>query len=231
MRNSIYPFQLPPLPYAYEALEPHFDEKTMRIHHDKHHRAYVDKLNAALKDHPLLHGMPVEELLRDPDRIPEAIRTAVRDNGGGHLNHQLFWTLIGPPGQSGPQGRLLETINSSFDSVESLRAKFNEVAIGHFASGWTFLVADAKKQSLDILSLPNHQLAGGQSQTGGKPRAGSMASTYLRSGIGKMKAESCSSRNANRTLARDQAIRDTAVTTGLPQAQTGFSVALRCSLL
>ena len=165
MRNSIYPFQLPPLPYAYEALEPHFDEKTMRIHHDKHHRAYVDKLNAALKDHPLLHGMPVEELLRDPDRIPEAIRTAVRDNGGGHLNHQLFWTLIGPPGQSGPQGRLLEAINSNFDSVESLRAKFNEVAIGHFASGWTFLVADAKKQSLDILSLPNHQCVLGMHET------------------------------------------------------------------
>ena len=157
MTTSSYPFELAPLPYAYEALEPHVDARTMRIHHDEHHRSYVDKLNAALKDHPQLHGMTVVELLRNLQRVPEAIHNAVRDNGGGHLNHQLFWDLIGPPGQPAPTGRLKEAIDSRFGSIEAFRAKFSDVAIRHFASGWTFLVADAKEQTLEILSLPNHQ--------------------------------------------------------------------------
>jgi len=164
MTTSSYPFELAPLPYDYAALEPHIDERTMRIHHDKHHRSYVDKLNGALKDHPRLHGMTLVELLRNLERVPEAIRTAVRDNGGGHLNHQLFWELIGPPGPPAPTGRLKEAIESRFGSLEAFRAKFTDVATKHFASGWTVLVADAKAQTLEIVSLPNHQcvLAAGQ---------------------------------------------------------------------
>lgn len=165
MKSPYYPFELPALPYACAALEPHFDEQTVGIHHDKHHRAYVDKLNAALKDHPQLHDMSVEELLRNPDRIPESIRTEVHNNGGGHLNHQLFWILIAPPPQSGPTGQLLRTINSKFGSIESFRTEFNKVALKHFASGWTFLVADVRKQSLEILSLPNHECVLGMNKT------------------------------------------------------------------
>lgn len=165
MTTSSYPFELAALPYGYAALEPHIDERTMRIHHDKHHRSYVDKLNGALKDHPQLHGMTLVELLRNLEQVvPEAIRTAVRDNGGGHLNHQLFWELIGPPGQPAPTGRLKAAIESRFGSLEAFRAKFTDVAVKHFASGWTFLVADAKAQTLEVVSLPNHQcvLAAGQ---------------------------------------------------------------------
>ena len=135
------------------ALEPHVDERTLRIHHDKHHRAYVDKLNAALKDHPQLHDMTVMELLRNLERVPKAIRGAVPDNGGGHLNHQLFWDLTGPPGLPAPTGRFKEAMDSRFGSIEAFRAKFSDVAINHFASGWTFLVADAKEQTLEILSV------------------------------------------------------------------------------
>jgi Fe-Mn family superoxide dismutase len=157
MTNSTYPFELPPLPYAPEALEPHVDARTMRIHHDEHHRVYVEKLNAALEGHPQLHGQTIEDLLRGLDRIPEAIRTAVRNNGGGHLNHGLLWSLIAPPGQAGPTGRLLEALQASFGSVEAFRKRFSEAATGHFASGWAFLVADSKQQTLKVLSLPDHQ--------------------------------------------------------------------------
>ena len=157
MTNSTYPFELPPLPYAPEALEPHVDARTMRIHHDEHHRVYVERLNAALKDHPQLHGQTIEDLLRGLDRVPEGIRTAVRNNGGGHLNHSLLWSLMAPPGQAGPTGKLLEALKASFGSVEAFRKRFSEVATGHFASGWAFLVADSKKQTLEVLSLPDHQ--------------------------------------------------------------------------
>jgi Fe-Mn family superoxide dismutase len=157
MTNSTYPFELPPLPYAPEALEPHVDARTMRIHHDEHHRVYVERLNAALKDHPQLHGQTMVDLLRGLDRAPEDIRTAVRNNGGGHLNHSLLWSLIAPPGQVGPTGKLLGALQASFGSVEAFRKRFSEVATGHFASGWAFLVADAKKQALKVLSLPDHQ--------------------------------------------------------------------------
>jgi Fe-Mn family superoxide dismutase len=129
----------------------------MRIHHDEHHRVYVERLNAALKDHPQLHGRTIEDLLRGLDRAPEGIRTAVRNNGGGHLNHSLLWSLMAPPGQVGPTGKLMEALKASFGSVEAFRKRFSEVATGHFASGWAFLVADSKKQTLKVLSLPDHQ--------------------------------------------------------------------------
>lgn len=156
MMNNTYPFALPPLPYAPEALEPHVDARTMRIHHDEHHRVYVEKLNAALKDHPQLHGHTIEDLLRSIDRMPEGIRTAVRNNGGGHLNHSLLWSLTAPPGQVGPTGTLLAALKVSFGSVEEFRKRFTEVATGHFASGWAFLVADSSL-TLKVISLPDHQ--------------------------------------------------------------------------
>ena len=157
MTNPTYPFELPPLPYAPEALEPHVDARTMRIHHDEHHRVYVERLNLALEAHPQLHQQTIDDLLRGLERVPEAIRTAVRNNGGGHLNHGLLWSLIAPPGQTGPTGKLLEALKAGFGSVEAFRKRFSEVATGHFASGWAFLVADSKKQTLKVLSLPDHQ--------------------------------------------------------------------------
>jgi Fe-Mn family superoxide dismutase len=165
MTNQAYPFELPPLPYAPEALEPHFDARTMRIHHGEHHRVYVEKLNAALEDHPGLHGRSIENLLRNLDRIPPDIRPAVRNNGGGHLNHSLFWSLIGPPAQGAPTGPLLDAVTDSFGSLAALRSKFDEVATAHFASGWVFLVADTSKNALEVSSLPDHHCVLGTHQT------------------------------------------------------------------
>ena len=165
MTNNTYPFALPPLPYAPEALEPHVDARTMRIHHDEHHRVYVEKLNAALKDHPQLHGHTLEDLLRSIDRMPEGIRTAVRNNGGGHLNHSLLWSLTAPPGQVGPTGTLLAALKASFGSVEEFRKRFTEVATGHFASGWAFLVADSSAD-------PQGHLAAGSPVRAGHARDG-----------------------------------------------------------
>jgi superoxide dismutase, Fe-Mn family len=165
MTHQTYPFSLPPLSYSTDALEPHFDARTMRIHHDEHHRAYVERLNAALKDHPGLHGRNIENLLRNLNRIPPDIRPAVRNNGGGHLNHSLFWNLIGTPGQHAPTGPLLTALTDSFGSLEAFQSKFRDAAIGHFASGWVFLVADARKNVLEVLSLPDHHCVLGTHQT------------------------------------------------------------------
>ena len=165
MTTQTYPFELPPLPYAPDALEPHFDARTMGIHHDEHHRVYVERLNAALKDHPGLHGRTIENLLRNLNRIPPDIRPAVRNNGGGHLNHSLFWSLIAAPGKQAPTGLLLDALTDSFGSLEAFRSKFGEVATGHFASGWVFLVADARKNALEVLALPDHHCVLGTHQT------------------------------------------------------------------
>jgi len=165
MTTQTYPFELPPLTFAPEALEPHFDARTMRIHHDEHHRVYVERLHAALKDPPGLHARTIENLLRNLNRIPSDIRPAVRNNGGGHLNHSLFWSLIAPPGQHAPTGPLLAAVTENFGSVGALRLKFREVAIGHFASGWAFLVADTRKNALEVLSLPDHHCVLGTHQT------------------------------------------------------------------
>jgi Fe-Mn family superoxide dismutase len=151
-----FPFQLSPLPYAYDALEPHFDEQTMHLHHDAHHKAYVDKLNEALKDYPQLHKMTAEELLRKLPEIPEAIRAVVRNNAGGHINHDFFWNVIGPPAKAAPNGVLLDALNSNFGSVDDFKKKFTEQAARQFASGWTCLVADARHGVLEIVQLPNH---------------------------------------------------------------------------
>ena len=154
-RLPTYPFSVPPLRFAYDALEPYIDERTMRLHHDRHHAAYVDGLNATLEDHPELHGKSIEAILRELDRVPESIRAAVRDHGGGHANHQFFWKVIGPPGTA-PRGEMLSALEADFGSFEHFKSRFTEVAVGHFASGWAFLVLDPGSGRLEVLSLPNH---------------------------------------------------------------------------
>jgi Fe-Mn family superoxide dismutase len=146
------PFELPPLPYDYGALEPHIDEQTMRIHHDKHHQAYVDNANKAL-DGTEWADRPVEQILGDLDLIPEDIRTAVRNNAGGHANHTLFWEIMGPDGGGEPSGALADAINDTFDSFETLKDQVNDAGVKRFGSGWTWLVWDGT--GLAVRSTPN----------------------------------------------------------------------------
>src|SRR3990172_3621264 len=129
-----------PLPYAYNALEPHIDEQTMRIHHDKHHAAYVTNLNAALEKHPALQSKAVDDLLKTIGSVPEDVRTAVRNNGGGHANHTLFWELMGPGAGGAPTGALAEAIRSAFGSFDAFKDQFAKAAMGRFGSGWAWLV-------------------------------------------------------------------------------------------
>ena len=132
--------QLPPLPYGYDALEPHIDTLTMQIHHDKHHAAYLNNLNAALEKHPELQAKRVEELLADLSRVPEDIRTAVRNNGGGHVNHTMFWEIMGPGKGGVPSGAVGDAIKSSFGSFDAFKEQFTKAAVGRFGSGWAWLL-------------------------------------------------------------------------------------------
>jgi len=147
-------FELPKLPYAYNALEPHIDEQTMTIHHTKHHQGYVTKANAALEGHPDLASKSVEELMAMLDQVPEAIQTAVRNNGGGHANHSLFWEIMAPNGGGEPTGELASAITSTFGSFGSFKEQFAAAAAGRFGSGWAWLVVD-KSGALAIMSTPN----------------------------------------------------------------------------
>ena len=133
-------FTLPPLPYDYNALEPHIDEQTMRIHHDKHHAAYVTNLNAALEKHPELQQKSIEDLLKGINTVPEDIRTAVRNNGGGHSNHTMFWELMGPGKGGAPAGALGAAINSAFSTFDSFKEQFAKAGAGRFGSGWVWLI-------------------------------------------------------------------------------------------
>jgi len=144
---------LPTLPYAFDALEPHIDARTMEIHHGKHHQAYVTNLNAALEKAPDLAGASLEQLLGDLSTVPEAIRTAVRNNGGGHWNHALFWTLMAPNGGGEPSGDVLAAITSAFGSFATFREQFQAAAMSRFGSGWAWLVSD--NGTLSIMSTPN----------------------------------------------------------------------------
>ena len=144
---------LPALPYATAALEPHIDARTMEIHHGKHHQAYVTNLNAALEKAPELAGRSLYDLLRDLNAVPESIRTAVRNNGGGHWNHALFWTLMSPNGGGEPTGDLGTAITKAFGSFATFREQFQAAAMGRFGSGWAWLVSDMG--SLSITSTPN----------------------------------------------------------------------------
>jgi superoxide dismutase, Fe-Mn family len=153
---------LPPLPYAYNALEPHIDEQTMRIHHTKHHQTYVDKLNAALAKHPELENKPVEELLRNLNAVPEDIRSAVRNHGGGHVNHTFFWNAM-TPHSSAPSGNIAEAINHTFGSFEKFKEEFTNSALALFGSGWTWLVLNNGK--LEIMNTPNQDNPMSQGKT------------------------------------------------------------------
>jgi Fe-Mn family superoxide dismutase len=144
---------LPPLPYPANALEPHIDAQTMEIHHGKHHNAYVTNLNAALEKAPELADKSLEDLLRNLNSVPEAVRTAVRNNGGGHWNHSQFWKTMGPNGGGGPTGKLADAINAAFGDFEKFKEQFNAAGAGRFGSGWVWLVNEGGK--LAITSTPN----------------------------------------------------------------------------
>jgi superoxide dismutase, Fe-Mn family len=146
--------QLPDLPYAHNALEPTIDEQTMQIHHGKHHNAYVTNLNNALEGHADLQGKSAEELISNLDAVPEGIRTAVRNNGGGHVNHTMFWAIMGPNGGGAPTGELAEAINSTFGSFDEFKAKFKAAAVGQFGSGWAWLSVDSSG-GLVVHGMPN----------------------------------------------------------------------------
>jgi Fe-Mn family superoxide dismutase len=145
--------QLPALPYAHDALEPHIDTQTMEIHHGRHHATYVNNLNAALEAHADLQGKSVEELISNLDALPESIRTAVRNNGGGHANHTLFWEILSPNGGGAPAGELADAINAAFGSFDNFKAEFAKAATTRFGSGWAWLTAEGGKVA--ITSTPN----------------------------------------------------------------------------
>jgi superoxide dismutase, Fe-Mn family len=147
-------FTLPPLPYAYNALEPNIDEQTMRIHHDKHHAGYIKNLNAALEGESALADLPIDKLLAQLSKVPDAKRTAVRNNGGGHFNHTLFWEILAPGGARAPGGDLAAAIGKSFGSVDAFKEQFSKACMGRFGSGWGWLTA-ARGGALAIESTPN----------------------------------------------------------------------------
>ncbi|ABY45290.1 superoxide dismutase [Mn] [Bacillus mycoides] len=145
--------ELPNLPYAYDALEPHFDKETMNIHHTKHHNTYITNLNAALEGHAELADKSVEELVANLNEVPEAIRTAVRNNGGGHANHTFFWTILSPNGGGQPVGELATAIEAKFGSFDAFKAEFAKAGATRFGSGWAWLVVN--NGELEVTSTPN----------------------------------------------------------------------------
>lgn len=147
-------FSLPALPYAHNALEPHIDEMTMQIHHGKHHQAYINNANAALEKHPELQNKSVEDLLKNLNMVPEDIRTAIRNNAGGHANHSLFWTVMGPGKGGEPKGALGEAIKSTFGGFDKFKEEFTKAATTRFGSGWAWLCVDAKG-GLTVTSTAN----------------------------------------------------------------------------
>ena len=145
-------FEVPPLPYDYDALEPHIDEQTMRVHHDKHHQAYVDNANAALDGTPLA-DQSIEQVLTNLETLPDDKQAAVRNNVGGHANHSLFWEIMGPDGGGAPSGALAEAIDGTFGSLDELKQQINDTGVKRFGSGWTWLVHDGT--GLAVYSTPN----------------------------------------------------------------------------
>jgi Fe-Mn family superoxide dismutase len=146
-------YEVPPLPYDYSALEPHIDAETMKLHHDKHHAAYVNNLNGAIEKHPELGKQSAEDLLRNINSVPEDIRTVVRNNGGGHVNHTMFWAIMKPNGGGAPTGAIAAQISKDFGSFDDLKKQFNEAAAKQFGSGWGWLVWSGGK--LSIVTTPN----------------------------------------------------------------------------
>jgi superoxide dismutase, Fe-Mn family len=140
---------LPPLPYPHDALEPHIDKQTMEIHHGKHHAAYVNNLNAALEKHPELQSKSVEDLIGGLSTVPEAIRGAVRNNGGGHANHTMFWQIMGPNAGGAPTGAIADAINGSFGSLDKLKEELKKAAVGRFGSGWAWVIESGGKLTVE----------------------------------------------------------------------------------
>ncbi|HZP48677.1 MAG TPA: superoxide dismutase [Vicinamibacterales bacterium] len=140
---------LPPLPYPSDALEPHIDKQTMEIHHGKHHNAYVTNLNAALDKHPELQSKSVEDLLKGINSVPEDIRTAVRNNGGGHANHTMFWQIMGPNAGGAPTGQIADAINGAFGGFDKFKEEFKKAAVGRFGSGWAWVVDNGGRLSIE----------------------------------------------------------------------------------
>ncbi|GBD34518.1 Superoxide dismutase [Mn] [bacterium HR35] len=149
-----YPYSLPSLTYSYDALEPYIDKMTMEIHHTKHHQGYINNLNSALEKYSEWQNVELEEILRNLNQLPEDIRTAVRNNGGGHYNHSLFWEIMKPNGGGEPTGDLKKAIEENFGSFENFKNLFSETALKHFGSGWAWLVVTPDKK-LKVYSLPN----------------------------------------------------------------------------
>ena len=147
-------FEVPPLPYEYDALEPYIDTSTMHLHHDKHHAAYVNNLNAALKDQAQFASMDVDELMHHINDVPENVRTTVRNNGGGHSNHSMFWQIMGPNAGGAPTGDLASAINSAFGSFDAFKAAFNDAGTKRFGSGWAWLILD-QSGKLQVISTAN----------------------------------------------------------------------------
>jgi Fe-Mn family superoxide dismutase len=154
-------YEVPPLPYPYDALEPHIDEETMRIHHDRHHQAYVDNANAALEGTEWA-DRPVEDVLRNLGSLPQDKQTPVRNNAGGHANHSFFWTIMGPDGGGEPEGALAESIRSTFGSVDSLKAEVNDAGVKRFGSGWTWLVVSGGGLAVTSTANQDSPLSDGQ---------------------------------------------------------------------
>ena len=153
-QEAAKPFTLPKLPYPYEALEPHIDAQTMNIHHTRHHQAYVNAANAAVERWPALASLKIEDVLRDLSKAPDAVRTSVRNNVGGHWNHAFFWELMTPGGAKDPAGDLRAAIDQAFGGVDKLKERMNQAAVGRFGSGWAWLIVD-KAGKLDVVSTAN----------------------------------------------------------------------------
>jgi Fe-Mn family superoxide dismutase len=147
-------YEVPPLPYDYSALEPYIDTQTMHLHHDKHHQAYVTNLNAAIDKAPELAKLTVEDLMKGLENVPEAVRATVRNNGGGHINHTMFWTIMAPNAGGEPRGAVGDAIKSTFGDFASFKEKFNDAGLKQFGSGWAWLVRDSAGK-LKIMSTPN----------------------------------------------------------------------------
>jgi Fe-Mn family superoxide dismutase len=155
-------YTLPKLPYAYDALEPHIDAKTMEIHHTKHHQAYIDKANAALEKHPDLAKMEIDDLMRNLSKVPEDIRTAIRNNGGGHSNHSMFWTIMKPGGGGKPSGEVASAIDQKFGSFDKFVEEFNNAAATRFGSGWAWLSVDGGQLKVESTANQDTPLSEGR---------------------------------------------------------------------
>jgi Fe-Mn family superoxide dismutase len=155
-------YSLPPLPYPSDALEPHIDKQTMEIHHGKHHAAYVNNLNAALEKHPELQSKSVEELIKGINTVPEDIRTAVRNNGGGHINHSMFWQIMGPNAGGQPSGAVADAITSSFGSFDALKEQVAKAAVGRFGSGWAWVLYQGGKLVIESTANQDSPLMEGK---------------------------------------------------------------------